>query len=86
MRTTTTLLAALMLCSAANAWAQAASTQPSVPNAYYGRDGFWHCKEGYAVGESGQCEVQKDGWRHSAYTRLNHDHEQSLISEGMQEY
>jgi hypothetical protein len=69
MKTTAKLLALASLLLTANAYAGPSTDQPSVPHAHYGRDGFWHCDEGYITGESGSCE-QVDYRRTSAYTRL----------------
>jgi hypothetical protein len=69
MKTTSKLLALAALLLAANAYAGPSNDQPRVPNAHYGRDGFWHCDEGYITGESGSCE-RVDYRRTSAYTRL----------------
>ncbi|MET0153535.1 MAG: hypothetical protein ABW298_13120 [Candidatus Binatia bacterium] len=69
MKTTSSLLAVATLLLAANSYAGPPTDQPRVPNAYYGRDGFWHCNEGYLTGESGTCEPA-DYRRSSAYTRL----------------
>ena len=70
MKTLKVLLGAATLLLATNAWAQSSDNQPSMPHAYYGRDGFWHCEQGYAAGESGACEEIKEGWRYSTFTRL----------------
>ena len=59
-----------MLLSVGTAWAQYTETQPKVPHAFYGRDGFWHCDPGYRAGESGGCEAIAEGWRYSTFTRL----------------
>ncbi len=69
MKTRSTLLAVATLLMAANAYAGPSTDQPRVPHAHYGRDGFWHCDEGYLAGESGACEPA-DYRRTSAYTRL----------------
>jgi hypothetical protein len=69
MKTTASLLVAATLLVGANAYAGPSTDQPRVPNAYYGRDGFWHCNDGYLTGESGACEPA-DYRRSSAYTRL----------------
>jgi hypothetical protein len=69
MKTTAKLLALAALLLAANAYAGSSTDQPSVPHAHYGRDGFWHCDDGYITGESGSCEPV-DYKRTSAYTRL----------------
>ena len=71
MRTRTMLLSvsALVLLAAANAYPQWSDEQPAVAHAHYGRDGFWHCDEGYVSGESGACESTSAASR-SAYTRL----------------
>jgi hypothetical protein len=70
MRTTTILTFAAALFLAANAYAESANEQPAIAHAHYGRDGFWHCDQGYANGESGRCEVITNPSRSSAYTRL----------------
>ena len=70
MRRTTTLLAAAALLLAAQAHAQSSKEQPKVPHAYYGRDGFWHCDDGYAAGETGACEPVAIVWRSSTFSRL----------------
>ena len=70
MRRTTTLLAAAALLLAIQANAQSTNEQPKVPHAYYGRDGFWHCQDGYAAGESGACEPVATVRRSSASVRL----------------
>jgi hypothetical protein len=69
MKTTANLLALASLLLAANAYAGPSNDQPRVPHAHYGRDGFWHCDDGYITGESGACEPV-DYRRTSAYTRL----------------
>jgi len=69
MKTTAKLLGLAALLLTANAYAGPSTDQPSVPHAHYGRDGFWHCDEGYITGESGSCE-RIDYRRTSAYTRL----------------
>ena len=70
MRRTTTLLAAAALLLATQAYAQSSKEQPKVPHAYYGRDGFWHCDDGYAAGETGACESVAIVWRSSTFSRL----------------
>lgn len=69
MKTTAKLLALAALLMGANAYAGPSTDQPRVPHAHYGRDGFWHCDDGYITGESGSCEPV-DYRRTSAYTRL----------------
>jgi hypothetical protein len=69
MKTIRTLLSVATLLLAANAYAGPSTDQPRVPNAYYGRDGFWHCNDGYLTGEDGTCQPA-DYRRSSAYTRL----------------
>jgi hypothetical protein len=69
MKTIPTLLSVATLLLAANAYAGPSTDQPRVPNAYYGRDGFWHCYDGYLTGEDGTCQPA-DYRRSSAYTRL----------------
>jgi len=69
MKTTANLLALASLLLVANAYAGPSTDQPRVPHAHYGRDGFWHCDDGYITGESGSCEPV-DYRRTSAYTRL----------------
>jgi len=63
-----TLLSALVLALITNAYAQ--GEQPAVAHAHYGRDGFWHCDQGYFTGESGACEPIVNAQRASAYGRL----------------
>jgi len=70
MRRTMTLLAAAALLLATQAHAQSSKEQPKVANAHYGRDGFWHCDDGYAAGETGACEPVAKVWRSSATFRL----------------
>jgi hypothetical protein len=70
LKTRITILAAAALVFATGAFAQPSNDQPSVPHAHYGRDGFWHCDDGYVIGESGACEVMTNGWHRSAFTRL----------------
>ena len=69
MKTTAKLLALSAFLLTANAYAGPSTEQPRVPHAHYGRDGFWHCDDGYITGESGTCEPL-DYRRTSAYTRL----------------
>ena len=70
MRRTTTLLAAAALLLATQAHSQSSKEQPKVPHAYYGRDGFWHCDDGYAAGETGACEPVAMVRRASTFSRL----------------
>jgi hypothetical protein len=70
MKATKALLAAATLFLATGAFAESSDNQPSIPHAYYGRDGFWHCERGYVAGESGACEPIKETWRYSTFTRL----------------
>ena len=81
MKTTSKLLAAAALLLAANAYAGPSTDQPRVPHAHYGRDGFWHCDDGYLAGESGACEPA-DYRRSSAYTRLR-DYEDAESTRGV---
>jgi hypothetical protein len=71
MRTRTMLLsvAALALLAAANGYSQSSDEQPPVAHAHYARDGFWHCDEGYVIGESGACEAAPSS-PSSMYNRL----------------
>lgn len=87
MRTTKRmmLLATAALLLASGVWAQPSTEQPRVAHAHYGRDGFWHCDDGYSIGESGTCEALSNGWRRSAFTRLREferaDQEETALRE-----
>jgi hypothetical protein len=70
VRRTTILLATGVLLLVTNAHAQSSKEQPKVANAHYGRDGFWHCDDGYAAGETGACEPVAKVWRSSTSFRL----------------
>lgn len=64
------LTATVLFLAVPDARPQSSDEQPAIPHAHYGRDGFWHCDEGYATGESGACEAVASGSASSTYTRL----------------
>lgn len=72
MRTLTWILSCSALLFALSAHAEEVSSQPPMPHAHYGSDGFWHCDPDYLPAEdTGACVPADQIYeRRSVYTRL----------------